>query len=61
MLPVKKMSRTRTRSRAAHHARRPANIVACPKCGAAKLPHAACERCGFVSSKVSLPVKTEES
>lgn len=61
MLPVKKLSRTRTRSRAAHHALRPVNTVGCPKCGSAKLPHAACEKCGYVSAKVTLPIKTEES
>jgi large subunit ribosomal protein L32 len=61
MLPVKKQSRTRTRSRASHHAKTPPNTSRCPKCGAAKLPHAACERCGYVSAKLIIKKETEES
>ena len=61
MVPVKKTSRTRTRSRAAHHALKAINTTVCPKCGSAKLPHAACGRCGYVSAKVTLPQKSEES
>lgn len=55
MLPVKKISKTRTRSRAAHHALRPVNLSPCPKCGKPKLPHAACGICGYVSAKLTLP------
>jgi large subunit ribosomal protein L32 len=61
MLPVKKISKSRTRTRRAHHALKPARTVSCPKCGNRKLSHAACENCGYVSSKVALPVETEES
>jgi ribosomal protein L32 len=35
--------------------------MACPKCGSSKLPHSACENCGFVSARVSLPIKNEEA
>ena len=61
MLPVKKMSKTRTRSRRAHHALTPVHTIACPMCGRAKLPHAACEQCGFVNPRVQLKRKTEEA
>ncbi len=61
MLPVKKISKCRTRTRRAHHALKPPGLLACPKCGSNKLPHAACENCGFVSARVSLPTKTEEA
>ena len=61
MLPVKKTSKSRTRARRAHHALKPVNTVSCPQCGNAKLPHTACSNCGYVSSKVMLPRKTEES
>ena len=50
-----------TRSRRAHHALKPRNVQACPKCSTAKLPHKACENCGYYNSKVSIKVKTQES
>ncbi|MBI1825043.1 MAG: 50S ribosomal protein L32 [Planctomycetes bacterium] len=61
MLPVKKKSKTRTRTKRAHHALTRVNLAACPKCGKPKRPHAACGICGYVSSKVSLPVTEEEA
>ena len=61
MLPAKKKSRTRTRTKRAHHALRPQNVVSCPKCRSAKLPHAACENCGYVSSRVALALKEKEA
>ena len=61
MHPVKKISKSRTRTRRSHHALRAVNTVSCPQCGNAKLPHTACENCGYVSSKVALPQKPEES
>jgi large subunit ribosomal protein L32 len=60
MLPVKKMSKTRTRTRRAHHALRPVSLSPCPKCGKPKLPHAACRSCGFVSEKLLLPTAEKE-
>jgi len=61
MVPTQKKSKCRKRTRRAHHALRAVNLVACPKCGTAKLPHAACLTCGYASRKVALPVKSEES
>ncbi|MGB2986802.1 MAG: 50S ribosomal protein L32 [Phycisphaerae bacterium] len=55
MVPVKKKSKCRTRTRRAHHALSPVTLSPCPKCGKAKLPHAACGVCGYVSAKVVLP------
>jgi len=54
MLPVKKISRTKTRSRRAHHAMRPVNYSLCKKCGSAKLPHSACGQCGYVNDSMTL-------
>ncbi|MBI4717728.1 MAG: 50S ribosomal protein L32 [Planctomycetes bacterium] len=60
MLPVKKVSKTRTRSRRAHHALRPVNLSPCPKCGKPKLPHVSCGTCGYVSAKLVLPMGEKE-
>ncbi|MCJ7543730.1 MAG: 50S ribosomal protein L32 [Phycisphaerae bacterium] len=60
MLPSQKISRSRTRSRRAHHAKRPPNFVDCPRCNSPKLPHAACDNCGYVRPGLSLEVKKED-
>jgi len=60
MLPVKKKSRMRTRTRRAHHALKPVTLSPCPRCGKAKLPHAACGGCGYVSGKVVMPTGETE-
>lgn len=53
------MSRTRTRTRRAHHALKPVNYSLCKKCGAAKLPHAACGQCGYVNDSITLKLAEE--
>jgi len=60
MLPVKKKSKCRTRTRRAHHALQKVNLSPCPKCGNAKLPHAACAGCGYISAKATLPARDSE-
>ena len=59
MLPAKKTSKTRTRTRRSHHRLDAANYSICPKCSQAKLPHAACE-CGYVNPKITLDVAKKE-
>lgn len=61
MVPVQKTSRARTRKRRAHHALRPIHYVRCPQCGNAKLPHCACDGCGYVNPKLSLHVEQEQA
>ncbi|MFA5784522.1 MAG: 50S ribosomal protein L32 [Phycisphaerae bacterium] len=61
MLPVKKTSKTRTRTRRSHMAIKPVNYSVCPKCDHAKLPHAACGNCGYVNSKIRLKLGKEET
>ncbi len=61
MLPKKKISKTRTRTKRAHHAISAANYSLCTKCGNAKLPHAACDKCGYVNSKITLKLAKEET
>ncbi len=60
MLPTKKTSKSRTRTRRAHHALKGTNYSTCPKCGQAKLPHAACEKCGYLNPKITLKVAEQE-
>jgi large subunit ribosomal protein L32 len=59
MLPTQKLSRARTRKRRSHHALKAVNYVDCPQCNSPKLPHAACENCGFVRPGLSLEIKKE--
>lgn len=61
MLPDRRTSKSVKRSRRSHHALRPVNLSACPKCSQAKLPHRACMNCGYVNYKVSIKVDSEES
>mgnify|MGYP006282162549 CR=1 FL=1 len=61
MLPKYKKSRSRTRSRRAHHAMRAVNYVDCPRCNSPKLPHTACDNCGFVRPGLSIKVGEEET
>jgi large subunit ribosomal protein L32 len=61
MLPVKKTSKSRTRTRRAHHALGVPPLARCAQCGHAKRAHSACGNCGFFSSRVTLKVKSRES
>ncbi|MHC4114536.1 MAG: 50S ribosomal protein L32 [Planctomycetota bacterium] len=54
MLPAKKTSKVRTRTRRSHHRLKAANYTTCKKCGQAKLPHAACQNCGYLNPKITL-------
>ncbi len=59
MLPTQKLSRARTRSRRSHNAKTAVNYVDCPRCNSPKLPHAACDNCGFVRPGLSLKIEKE--
>ena len=61
MLPDKKTSKSRTRTRRSHHRLTPVNYAVCPQCDQAKLPHAACANCGYVNPDISLKLGKEES
>ena len=60
MQPSQKPSRTRTRSRRANFKVRRVGIVACPRCTHPKLPHAACDNCGYVRPGLSLKIEKKE-
>ncbi len=59
MLPVQKKSRSHQRSKRAHKALRPPHVVDCPNCNKPKLPHAACDNCGYVRPGLSLKIEKE--
>jgi len=61
MLPNTRKSKMRKRTRRAHHALVPAHLIACPQCGQAKLPHAACRNCGYVNAHTSIEIASKES
>ena len=60
MQPSQKLSRSRTRARRSHQALRAVNIVDCPRCNSPKLPHAACDNCGYVRPGLSLKIEKED-
>jgi large subunit ribosomal protein L32 len=60
MQPVQRISKMRKRKRRSHHALKPIHYVRCPQCSSAKLPHCACDNCGFVNPKLALPVEQEQ-
>lgn len=45
-VPRNRLSNARKNSRRSHHAKVRKSIPACPKCGAAKVPHHLCQACG---------------
>ncbi len=59
MQPPQKISKRRKRARRSHHALKPIHYVRCPQCTSAKLPHAACDNCGYVNPKLALHVEQE--
>lgn len=57
MLPPQKISKSRKRNRRSHHALQPVHLVRCPKCSHPKLPHAACDNCGYVNPRLALQIR----
>lgn len=60
MQPSQKLSRTRSRSRRANFKVHGIMGVPCPHCHKPRLPHAACENCGYVRPGLSLKVEEKE-
>jgi len=59
MVPTQKLSRARTRRRRSQRSIRLVNYADCPQCNSPKLPHAACDNCGYVRPGLSLEMKKE--
>jgi large subunit ribosomal protein L32 len=45
-VPMRKLSKRRSRMRAAHHAIAAANLRGCPRCGTPGRSHRVCSKCG---------------
>jgi len=57
-VPKKKTSKTRTRTRRAHHALKPTELVTCSHCKSPILPHRVCLVCGYYKGKEIIKIKT---
>lgn len=56
-VPKKKTSKTRTRTRRAHHALKPINLVTCTHCKSPTVPHRVCPVCGYYKNKEVIKIK----
>lgn len=59
-VPKKKHSSARRDQRRAHHALRAPNLVACPNCGAQRMPHRVCPECGSYKGRTVVAVEATE-
>jgi len=59
-VPKKKTSKSRKNKRASHHALPGVNLVSCPECGEAKMPHRACLACGTYNGRQVIVAATED-
>ena len=60
-VPKKHQSKARSRKRRTHYKASAPTLVACPRCGATRLPHRACPECGFYrDEKVMKKTKAEK-
>ncbi len=55
-VPKRKTSKARKRKRRTHWKLSAPNLVECPQCHSAKLPHRVCKECGFYKGKEVLSV-----
>ena len=57
-VPKKRRTSGSKGKRRSHYKTTPANPQACPKCGAAKLSHKACSKCGNYNGKEVIKIKS---
>lgn len=60
MLPCQRKTRSQSKMGRSHHGLRGTQSVRCPSCGSAKLPHAACNECGYVRPGLKLALAKED-
>ncbi|OGY22254.1 MAG: 50S ribosomal protein L32 [Candidatus Woykebacteria bacterium GWB1_45_5] len=51
-LPKKKVSKARRGKRTLAHGFKPAELVACPRCGKLKTTHTVCPHCGYYKDRL---------
>ena len=60
MLPVQRKTRSQSKMGRAHKSLKAIQSVRCPNCGSVKLPHAACNECGYVRPGLQLKLDRAE-
>ncbi len=50
-VPMRKISKRRTRMRASHHALTPKNLRSCDRCGYMGPGHRVCKNCGYYGGR----------
>jgi len=56
-VPKKKHSRSRRDKRRSHDSLTPPNVVSCPQCNEARLPHHICPHCGYYRKSVVIEME----
>ena len=60
-VPYRRTSRSKARTRRAHHALKATGFTHCITCGDVHLPHHVCPSCGFYNGKRVLDAGVDES
>jgi large subunit ribosomal protein L32 len=55
-VPKRRTSKSKKNKRRSHDALTAPQVIACPKCGEAIMPHRACRSCGHYRGRPVLPV-----
>jgi len=55
-LPKRRHSKSRRNKRRTHWKLAAPNLVECPHCGQAKLPHRVCPHCGYYGKREVIPI-----
>lgn len=58
-VPKKRTSKSKNRTRRAHHALKAPGMSVCSNCNTAKFPHSVCEACGHYRGKQVIEPKTD--
>lgn len=58
-VPRNRLSNARKNSKRAHHAKKPKNLPACPKCSSPRMPHTICQACGVYGDRVILTTQQQ--